>query len=82
MEKTWLEITQGIPSDRFTRVLRSDPQREGLLYAGTEAGMYLSFNDGKTWNSFQQNLPLVPITDLVIKDNSLIVATQGRRVFG
>ena len=79
--KTWLEITQGIPSDRFTRVLRSDPQREGLLYAGTEAGMYLSFNDGKTWNSFQQNLPLVPITDLVIKDNSLIVATQGRSIW-
>ena len=79
--KTWLEITQGIPSDRFTRVLRSDPQRKGLLYAGTEAGMYLSFNDGKTWNSFQQNLPLVPITDLVIKDNSLIVATQGRSIW-
>ena len=79
--KTWLEITQGIPSDRFTRVLRSDPQKKGLLYAGTESGMYLSFNDGKTWNSFQQNLPLVPITDLVIKDNSLIVATQGRSIW-
>ncbi len=79
--KTWLEITQGIPSDRFTRVLRSDPQRKGLLYAGTEAGMYLSFNHGKTWNSFQQNLPMVPITDLVIKDNSLIVATQGRSIW-
>ncbi len=79
--KTWVEITQGISSDHFTRVVRSDPQRKGLLYAGTEAGMYLSFNDGKTWNSFQQNLPLVPITDLVIKDNSLIVATQGRSIW-
>jgi photosystem II stability/assembly factor-like uncharacterized protein len=79
--KTWNNITNGIDEEHFTRVLREDPKRKGLLYAGTETGMYISFNDGKDWNPFQLNLPIVPITDLTIKDNNLIVATQGRSLW-
>lgn len=76
--KTWQAITNGINNMHFTRVIKADPKRKGLLYAGTEYGMYISFNDGKNWQTFQQNLPIVPITDLAIKDDDLIVATQGR----
>lgn len=76
--KTWTKITAGITSDHFTRVLRADPNRKGLLYAGTEGGMYVSFDDGASWQPLQMNLPIVPITDLVIKNNNLIAATQGR----
>ncbi|WP_370390838.1 glycosyl hydrolase [uncultured Winogradskyella sp.] len=79
--KTWKKITNGINEEHFTRVLREDPKRKGLLYAGTETGMYISFNDGKDWQPFQLNLPIVPITDLTIKDNNLIVATQGRSLW-
>jgi photosystem II stability/assembly factor-like uncharacterized protein len=79
--KTWKLITKGIPSEHFTRVLREDPAKKGLLYAGTETGMYISFNDGKSWDPFQLNLPIVPITDLALKENSLIVATQGRSLW-
>jgi photosystem II stability/assembly factor-like uncharacterized protein len=79
--KTWTKITNGIAPEHFTRVLREDPKHKGLLYAGTETGMYISFNDGKNWKPFQLNLPIVPITDLTIKDNSLIVATQGRSLW-
>nr|WP_299382443.1 glycosyl hydrolase [Allomuricauda sp.] len=79
--KTWTKITNGINAEHFTRALREDPKRKGLLYAGTETGMYVSFNDGQKWERFQMNLPIVPITDLTIKDNNLIVATQGRSVW-
>lgn len=79
--KTWTKITNGINSEHFTRVVREDPKQKGLLYAGTETGMYISFNDGKNWQPFQLNLPIVPITDLAIKDNNLIVATQGRSLW-
>jgi photosystem II stability/assembly factor-like uncharacterized protein len=79
--KTWTKITNGINPEHFTRVLREDPKQKGLLYVGTETGMYVSFNDGKNWKPFQLNLPIVPITDLTIKDNSLIVATQGRSLW-
>ncbi len=79
--KSWTKITTGIPSEHFTRVLREDPKRKGLLYAGTETGMYISFDDGKSWQPFQLNLPIVPITDLTIKNNNLIVATQGRSLW-
>ena len=79
--KTWSLITNGIKSEHFTRVLRADPEKKGILYAGTESGMYISFDDGNSWNSFQLNLPIVPITDLTIKVNSLIVATQGRSIW-
>lgn len=76
--KNWKLITTGIASEHFTRALRADPKRKGLLYAGTENGMYVSFDDGNHWESFQLNLPIVPITDLAIKNNNLIAATQGR----
>ncbi|WGH74136.1 glycosyl hydrolase [Tenacibaculum tangerinum] len=79
--KSWTLITQGIGEEDFTRALRADPKRQGLLYAGTERGMYISFDDGKTWHSFQQNLPIVPITDLAIKNDNLIAATQGRSLW-
>ncbi|MAT54344.1 MAG: glycosyl hydrolase [Saprospirales bacterium] len=79
--KTWTKIVNGIPDDHFTRVVRADPKRKGLLYAGTESGMYISFDDGASWNSFQLNLPIVPITDLTIKNDNLIAATQGRSLW-
>lgn len=79
--KSWKKITNGITSEHFTRVLREDPAQKGLLYAGTETGMYISFDDGANWKKFQLNLPIVPITDLAIKDNNLIVATQGRSLW-
>ncbi|WP_339840519.1 glycosyl hydrolase [uncultured Maribacter sp.] len=79
--KSWTKITDGIPSEHFTRVVREDPKKKGLLYAGTETGMYVSFNDGTSWSLFQMNLPIVPITDLAIKDDNLIVATQGRSLW-
>ncbi len=76
--KTWTKITDGIDPAHFTRVVRADPKRAGLLYAGTEFGMYISFDDGASWKPFQLNLPIVPITDLTIKNDNLIAATQGR----
>jgi hypothetical protein len=79
--KTWKKITNGIKKDHFTRVLRADPVRKGLLFAGTESGMYVSFDDGANWQSLQFNLPIVPITDLTIKDGDLIAATQGRSIW-
>ncbi len=79
--KSWKLITNGIDGEHFTRVLRSDKVNKNILYAGTETGMYISYDKGKSWNKFQKNLPIVPITDLTIKDNSLIVATQGRSIW-
>lgn len=76
--KTWKRITNGIDPLHFTRVMRADRVRPGLLYAGTEYGMYISYDDGANWRKFQLNLPVVPITDLTIKNNDLVVATQGR----
>lgn len=76
--KSWTKIVNGIQNDHFTRVVRADPEKQGLLYAGTETKMYISFDDGASWKDFQLNLPIVPITDLTIKDNHLIAATQGR----
>lgn len=76
--KNWVKITQGIHEEHFTRVIRADPEQRGMLYAGTETGMYYSRNDGASWHSLQLNLPIVPITDLTIKENNLIAATQGR----
>ncbi|MBK8704378.1 MAG: hypothetical protein IPN33_12705 [Saprospiraceae bacterium] len=79
--KTWNLITTGIPAEHFTRVLRADPKRKGLLYAGTESGMYISFNNGANWSPLQLNLPIVPITDLAVKNDNLIAATQGRSLW-
>ncbi len=76
--KTWVKITNGIPATHFARCLRADKKVKGLLYAGTEYGMYISYDDGGSWKPFQLNLPIVPITDITIKENDLIVATQGR----
>ncbi|SFR39490.1 Sortilin, neurotensin receptor 3 [Robiginitalea myxolifaciens] len=76
--KTWTTITKGIPNNYYTRAIRSDKVREGLLYAGTEWGMYISFDDGQSWNSFQMNLPVTAIRDLHVRDNDLIAATHGR----
>ena len=79
--KTWKKITNGINEEHFTRVVREDPENKNILYSGTETGMYISLDAGQNWQSFQLNLPIVPITDLTIKDNSLIVATQGRSLW-
>ncbi len=79
--QTWTKLVNGIADEHFSRVVRADPQKDGLLYAGTESGMYISFNDGQKWHPFQMNLPVVPITDLTIKDNNLIAATQGRSLW-
>jgi len=76
--QSWTKITDGIDHQHFTRTIQPDPKRQGLLYAGTESGMYISFDDGASWAPFQRNLPVVPITDLAWKDDDLIVATQGR----
>jgi photosystem II stability/assembly factor-like uncharacterized protein len=76
--KTWTKIVDGIPDGAFTRVIREDPERKGLLYAGTETGLYVSFDDGAGWQPFPRNLPATPITDLAVKHGDLVVATQGR----
>ncbi len=76
--KTWTNISNGIPNGAFTRVVREDDVRKGLLYAGTELGIYISWNDGGTWMPLKLNLPVTPITDLMVKHNDLIVATSGR----
>lgn len=79
--KTWELLTtgtNGIPADFPTRVVREDPVREGLLYAGTEYGMFISFDDGKSWKPFQQNLPITPITDIKIHRGDLVLSTMGR----
>jgi photosystem II stability/assembly factor-like uncharacterized protein len=76
--KSWKLITSGIDPMHFARVIRADKKRPGLLYAGTEYGMYVSFDEGAHWKPMQLNLPVVPVTDLTIKDNNLVVATQGR----
>ncbi|MBC2838475.1 glycosyl hydrolase [Robiginitalea sp. SC105] len=75
---SWTRIDQGIPDGAYTRVVREDPVKKDLLVAGTETGLYLSFNGGKAWQKFQTNLPVVPVTDLQIRFGDLIVATQGR----
>lgn len=76
--KNWELITGGIDKSHFTRVIRADSERKGLLYCGTESGVYISFDDGNMWQPFQLNLPVVPVTDMVVKGNDLIIATQGR----
>tara|TARA_Y100000385_G_scaffold285218_1_gene344760 strand:- start:5781 stop:8921 length:3141 start_codon:yes stop_codon:yes gene_type:complete len=76
--KSWKKIVSGIKANHYSRAVRADPVRKGLLYAGTEWGMYVSFDDGESWKPFQLNLPITAIRDLHIKDESLIVATHGR----
>jgi len=79
--KSWDLLTDkssGIPEDYFVRAVREDPDRKGLLYAGTEFGMFISFDDGKHWQKFQLNLPITPITDMLVFKKDLVVSTQGR----
>ncbi len=76
--KSWKKITNGLPNNTFVRVVREDQKRKGLLYAGTETGVFVSFDDGSNWQSLQLNLPVVPIHDLVFKRDDLVVATHGR----
>ncbi|MFZ1806331.1 MAG: glycosyl hydrolase [Cyclobacteriaceae bacterium] len=76
--KTWSLITNGIPAEEYVRVVRADQKRKGLLYAGTEKGMWISFDDGASWSQLQLNLPPVPIHDLAVKNDNLIAATHGR----
>jgi photosystem II stability/assembly factor-like uncharacterized protein len=76
--KTWTVITKGIPAEEFVRVVRADPKRKGLLYAGTEKGVWVSFDDGESWSKLQLNLPPVPIHDLAVKNDNLVAATHGR----
>ena len=75
---TWEVFNQGIEENSFVRVVREDKVKKGLLYAGTERGIYLSMNGGENWTKWQRNLPIVPITDLKVHNNDLVVATQGR----
>ena len=76
--KTWLRIVTGIPDDVFVRAVREDPKKKGVLYAGTERGVYVSFDDGAHWRSLQLNLPITPVHDLVVKNDDLVLATHGR----
>jgi photosystem II stability/assembly factor-like uncharacterized protein len=76
--KTWARITNGIPAGSYVRAVREDPKVKGLLYAGTETGVYFSTDDGAHWQSLQLNLPTTPVHDLALKDNDLIAATHGR----
>lgn len=77
--QTWTKIVNGISGEHtFTRVVREDPKTKGLLYAGTETGLYISWNDGLNWQPFQLNLPVVPINDLIFQTNDLVAATAGR----
>lgn len=76
--QTWTKITDGIPAGELTRVIREDPKRRGLLYAGTERGVYISFDDGGRWQTLQYKLPIVPIADLLVHEDALIAATHGR----
>ena len=81
--KTWKKITTGIPEDDFTRAIRPDPKMKGLLIAGTEAHLYISYDDGDNWMPFQLNLPNVPITDIAFqkREDDLVIATQGRSFY-
>ncbi len=79
--KNWTRITNGIPPHDFVNVVREDPHRPGLLYAGTERGMFLSFDNGNHWESFQRNLPVTSVRDIIVKHGDIIIATQGRGVY-
>ena len=76
--KTWTSVVNGIPKDDYVHAVRVDPKRRGLLYAGTERGVYVSFDDGGNWQPLELNLPMAPIYDLIVKNDDLAVATHGR----
>src|SRR5260370_18322767 len=76
--KTWSKIGNGLPANAYVHAVRADPRRAGLLFAGTEAGVFVSFNDGEQWQPLQLNLPISPVNDLVVKKHNLFVDTQVR----
>src|SRR5262249_45940050 len=76
--KTWTKIIAGLPDNSYVHAVREDPKRKGLLYAGTETGIWVSFNNGINWQPLQFNLPSTPIHDMVVHDDDLVVATHGR----
>ena len=76
--QTWTEIVNGIPSGGIVNVVREDPKTKGLLFAGSEREVYVSFDDGDHWQSLRQNMPATSIRDLVLHDNDVVVATHGR----
>src|SRR5207247_9070729 len=76
--RTWKKISAALPETAYVHAVREDPKRRGLLYAGTETGVFVSFDDGAHWQPLQLNLPRAPIHDLVVKDDDLVVATHGR----
>ncbi len=76
--KTWTKLVEGLPANYYVHAVRVDPSRPGLLFAGTEQGVYMSFDDGAHWQSLQLNLPMSPVNDLIVKNNDLVVATHGR----
>ena len=76
--RRWAKITNGIPDGAYTHAVREDPVRKNLLYAGTETGIYVSFDGGANWQPLQLNLPNTPIHDLIVKNDDLVVATHGR----
>lgn len=78
---TWTPIVEGLPADDFARAVREDPERPGLLFAGTERGIYVSFDSGSAWQSLGLNLPVTPVHDIAIKENDLVIATHGRSFY-
>ena len=79
--KTWTKIVNGIPANDYVHTVREDAARRGLLYAGTQHGVYVSFNDGALWQKFSNGLPDVPVTDLVVEDNAIAIGTHGRSFY-
>ncbi len=79
--RTWRKITDGIGPRDFARAIREDPRRPGLLFAGTEQGIYVSFNDGGNWQSLRLELPVASVQDIAVKDNDLVIATHGRSFY-
>lgn len=78
MGASWTQITNGFEEEDYVRVIREDPMKKGLLYAGAETGMYISYNGGMNWKKFQLNLPTCPINDMTFRNNDLVIATSGR----
>ena len=76
--KTWTKIVNGIPPNDYVHAVREDPTRRGLLYAGTQHGVYVSYDDGDHWQSLSLNLPDVPVSDLMVEANAIAIATHGR----
>src|SRR5207248_386768 len=79
--KTWKSLTTGLPADGYLRVVRADPKRPGMLYLGTERGLFFSRDDGTTWQALKLNLPTTAVSDLAVKNDDLVVATNGRSIW-